>query len=499
MQAYVTKMAQLGITPAEAIALPDADLEAKLMPPRQVRLGYETPKYEAIYPFYISRGKNRKTLKQCWEGYKNTVSADKRAISYPAFCKGFSQFCQDLPVSCRDLSLTNQWLPGQVVMIDYSGDGLPLYKKGSGESTTAQLFVGVLACSGYIFATLTPRQTAEDWLDAQIEMLDAIGGVPEEIWLDNSTSLVLKADKYRPVFRQEYVHFCDHYNTLPVAVRPGMPRDKALVENAVKQCQRFILARLKEQRFEDIGVANTAVRALLEELNNRPLTGFEQSITRRQQYLDELPALKPLPLVPYDKSAIYKVFKVQKNYLVRYKDARYSVPCDYVGKKVSVVIRPTAQTLQVFDILTGKQIAEHYLTDQIGGKSIRPEHMPPAHRAVSLTIGELLGRLRGAGPDIGALADRVSTENHGERARKTLRAMDSWCRQIGSGDFNKLCKAAMEAKTHCFLELEKQMNRYVGEQPTEASTKRDSSSTELKASVVNVRGADYFKKRFSNK
>lgn len=65
-----------------------------------------------------------------------------------------------------------QWLPGQAVMVDYSGDGLPALI-GS-EHVELQIFVAVLPYSGYTFAYATPDQTRKSWLHSIREMMTSL-------------------------------------------------------------------------------------------------------------------------------------------------------------------------------------------------------------------------------------------------------------------------------------------------------------------------------------
>jgi hypothetical protein len=53
--------------------------------------------------------------------------------------------------------------------------------------------------------------------------------------------------------------------------RPGKPRDKAKVENAVLIAQRWIVARLRDEVFHSLAELNARVAALLEDLNTRPM------------------------------------------------------------------------------------------------------------------------------------------------------------------------------------------------------------------------------------
>ena len=73
---------------------------------------------------------------------------------------------------------------------------------------------------------------------------------------------------------------------------------KAAAENSVLLVQRWILARLRDQTFFELGALNRAIRVLLDALNDRPLKKL--GVSRRVLYeqLDR-PALRPLPATRY--------------------------------------------------------------------------------------------------------------------------------------------------------------------------------------------------------
>src|SRR5260370_17120566 len=90
-----------------------------------------------------------------------------------------------------------------------------------------------------------------------------------------------------------------HYDTAILPTRPRKPRDKAKVEAAVLIMERWILGRLRNQRFYSLTALNEAIRGLLVRVNDqRPIRRL--GVTRRQLLEDlDRPALKPLPVEPY--------------------------------------------------------------------------------------------------------------------------------------------------------------------------------------------------------
>jgi hypothetical protein len=90
-----------------------------------------------------------------------------------------------------------------------------------------------------------------------------------------------------------------HYRTAIVPARPYKPRDKAKVEVGVQVVGRWILARLRHRRFFSLFELNAAIRALLDDLNDRPMRGWGTSRRALFEQLDR-PALEPLPAEPYE-------------------------------------------------------------------------------------------------------------------------------------------------------------------------------------------------------
>lgn len=67
-----------------------------------------------------------------------------------------------------------------------------------------------------------------------------------------------------------YQKFAAHYHVAVMPARRYKPRNKAKVESAVQTVQRWIVMRLRQQRFFSFAEANRAIRELLVQLNQRP-------------------------------------------------------------------------------------------------------------------------------------------------------------------------------------------------------------------------------------
>lgn len=59
-------------------------------------------------------------------------------------------------------------------------------------------------------------------------------------------SAVTKSSKYEPVLNESFADFAEHYSTTILPARAYRPRDKALVENAVRIMYTRIYAKLRD-------------------------------------------------------------------------------------------------------------------------------------------------------------------------------------------------------------------------------------------------------------
>lgn len=188
----------------------------------------------------------------------------------------------------------------------------------------------------YVEAVASQRK--EDLILACEHTLHYIEGVPQVIVPDNLRSAVTKSSKYEAVINDDFASFADHYGCSVIPARAYKPRNKALVEGAVKLIYTGIYQRLEERVFHDLKSFNAAIRVALEVHNNAPFSG--RSYSRRDQFEEiERLTLSPLNPISYElkKQALVTV---QKNGHVRLsEDAHYySVPSYMLARKLKSFI-----------------------------------------------------------------------------------------------------------------------------------------------------------------
>ena len=426
----------------DALKLSDVALNELVCPPRRAVRGFYEPDWGHVYECNRRRGRQHRSLQMLWEEYVRNTPDGQKYLSYKSFCKNLQNYRRNLPAEYRDLEMMFDWLPGDVVQIDYSGDGLFYTDISTGKAVKVEVFVAVLPYSNYAFAYATPHQERADWLDAQVKLFEFLGGVPRNVFLDNAKSLVNRSDKHNPKICREYMHFCDHYHTVPVAMRPYRPRDKGKVEGHVGIVQRRILNPLLDRQFFSIEEINCALRKEVEAFNARKFTTPLRTSRIEVFEEEEKITLLPLPVTPYQVGCTTRIVSVGRDYRFRFDSRWYSVPSTYARKKVKVVLNPIENVLTIFDPLTGERIDQFYPNDKLK-EQVRLEHMPEAHRMMMKTKDQLRTILQAVGPQSAALTDVVCARNNGHTCMKLLRSLNSMRRSLGDDLFEQCAKQTM--------------------------------------------------------
>ena len=191
------------------------------------------------------------TLMLLWQEYRASAP---EGYGYSRFCELYEAWESRLSPIMRQVHPA-----GERLFVDYAGQTVELVDGRTGEVRTAQIFVAVLGASSYTYAEASWTQTLPDWIGAHVRALAFFGGVPRQIVPDNLKAGVLKANWYEPGLNPTYQDLASHYGTAILPARPRRPRDKAKVEVGVQVVERWILARLRNQRFFSLAELNSAI------------------------------------------------------------------------------------------------------------------------------------------------------------------------------------------------------------------------------------------------
>jgi transposase len=198
----------------------DSQLEALLYPPPPAVATDQRPVPDWAVVHRELRRPNM-TLALLWEEYRTEAGA-RDGFGYSWFCDLYRDWVGRLKPTLRQTHTA-----GERVFVDFAGHTMEVIDGATGEIHRAEVFVGVLGASSYVFAAATWTQSLPDWIGAHVNMLAAINGVPRQIVSDNLRAGITRACFYEPLVNRTYADMASHYGTAVIPARPYKPRDKA--------------------------------------------------------------------------------------------------------------------------------------------------------------------------------------------------------------------------------------------------------------------------------
>lgn len=335
-------------------------------------------------------------LRHFWEDHIfGGVLDELRTVPYITFWREFKRRFPEIP-----LDLHRDFPPGERCEADYKGDKgdmgcLGYFDRASRQFVQCKLFGNILAFSQLFFAKATHTEKQPDFLDAFADSFFYFDGVPQTAIVDNARVGVTKSHRYDPDFHPEYAHFCEHYKTANLAARPGKPRDKCFIENALGVFWRWARRRIRGRTFYSLGELNRYLEELVDEFNNRVQRKYGKS--RRQKFEEgEREKLLPLPNEPY-RTGVWKKLKLHPDCHLQVGLNFYSAPHLLRGQELDV--RVTATVVEIFHQLD--VVAQHFLLppNNQGRYRTKLEHLPAAHLAIlEFTPQQALRDAQAVGP-----------------------------------------------------------------------------------------------------
>lgn len=347
----------------------DADLEKQFSQSAASTPTKRMPDYAYIRKELLKNGVTKKLL---WTEYmEDCRQAGEDPLMYSQFCYYIQQ-----DENKRRATMHINRKPGEQIEVDWAGDTAKLVDPYTGEITEAYIFVGVMTYSQYAYVEAFPDEKQQSWIDAHVRMYEYFGGVARILVPDNcKTAVIHNKDWKDQRINAVYHEMAEHYGTAIIPARVRKPKDKPNAEGNVSNISTWIIAALRNEQFFTIAELNAAIREKLEDLNHRSFQKKEGS--RYELFHDEeLPLLTPLPTTRYEL-ADWKQATVQFNYHISVDGMLYSIPYEYIGKKVNV--RITGTIIEVF--YNQDRIASHRrLYGRKGQYSTVTEHMPKEHQ-----------------------------------------------------------------------------------------------------------------------
>jgi len=465
---YINLAANADLNWGQIAALDDTTLHNRLLGTTVRASNFVTPDYAQMHQELRRKGM---TMMLLWQEHVERYGA-ANTHKYSQFCENYRIYAKRLKRSMRQVHRA-----GEKLFIDYAG---PTIELNSG--ARAHIFVAALGASSFTYACATPRETMSDWLGATAQALRYIGGVPQLIVPDNPKALIADANRYEPRANETVMDFARHYGTSFLPARPYRPQDKGKVESAVQVVERWILMRLRHQRFESVDDVNEAIAPLLDQLNAKAFQKLPGS--RASAFAEfDAPALQPLPTQSWEL-AVYKTVRVHVDQHIEFEGHRYSVPHALIGQVLEA--RVTARTVEL--LYAGQRVASHARSAAPGTYSTQPAHLSAAHRShLQWTPERLIHWGSSIGMATAALVRRLLySRKHPEHGYRACLGLLSLAKRYGNTRLEAACVLALELGTT--------QSRHVRDilKSGADQTRNDSAPEWTSPQHVHVRGPDYY-------
>jgi transposase len=245
----------------------------------------------------------------------------------------------------------------KVKLIDRNGNHLSVY-----------IPTLTLSWSRYNYRQIILNPTTDNLIVFLAKAFEDLGGVPKEIIIDNLKAFVEKprsSSQDQAILNPKFEQFCKDYNINPRPCMPYRPQTKGKTET-----QNKIVDQLKNYNGQYGGILD--MHEKLDMINTEDNERISQAtrLPRIFLYKKEKDDLQPLPTKEIRSKYHLSLdeVNVSNESLIQYKYNKYSLPKDFISKRVGLAV----QNNELLIYYKGKIIEKHQITTN--KLNIKKEH-----------------------------------------------------------------------------------------------------------------------------
>jgi transposase len=272
---------------------------------------------------------------------------------------------------------------------------------------------------------------------------------------------------------------------MPLPARAYKPKDKSLVEGAVRIVYSRIYIHLHERQFTTVGEMNEVIWIHLEELNNAP---FSRRTESRRELFEEIeqPLLNPLPLVPYEiRKHLFATVNKTGHVCLGTDKHYYSVPYRFIGKKVKVSY--SASDVRIF--YNHNCIASHHRSLRQHRYTTDSDHMASTHKFVAdWSVDYFLALGLAVHSEVQLYFQKLFERSlHPEQGYRSCMGMLRLAKKYGTERMVAACLRASEYEMYSYRAIKNILERGL-----DRTEEQDKSKTGTMPDHDNIRGGTYY-------
>lgn len=233
----------------------------------------------------------------------------------------------------------------------------------NGEYKKLYCFLMTLGYSRMRYIEFVTDMSTTTLIKCHINAFRYVGGYPQEILYDNMKQVVVKRmmKQSESELNKQFEDFAGFYGYKPILCRPYRGQTKGKVEQTVRYVRENFMVEVTYNSLEDL---NSQAHAWCNKINAK-VHG-----TTNERPIDRLPVENLQPLKREYIIDKINLRRVEKDCLISYASNQYSVPAEYVGRDVTVIVLD--HMLAAY--FEGKQIALQKLSYSKNTYNVNKEH-----------------------------------------------------------------------------------------------------------------------------
>jgi transposase len=322
--------------------------------------------------------------------------------------------------------------------VDKTKNGLKLY-----------IFAAVLSSSRFKYISFQDKPFKT--IDVILNILDAFDffqGNVEELVIDQDSTMVVSENHGDIIYTKKFRYFLDEMGLKMYVCRKSDPESKGKIENVIK----FVKYNFLQPRcFNDLQEAKDRLKRWLYRRGNGKINQATKRIPA-EEIIQERKHLKPLVNSIFRKDTLIgrEQRNVNEHSFVSINASLYSVPTKYRNKIVEIY--QTKTNVYIFDVVTGKEICNHYLSLIPGERVIDREHFRDKEKSSKELKEKVI--------ELFPLNNwKIFIQNNFKELPRYVRdqCLDAMkyfsCNEVDSGILDKALEYCLENKTHTISNL----------------------------------------------
>ena len=351
--------------------------------------------------------------------------------------------------------------PGTELQVDFGRMGF-VCDPATGRRRLAHGLIFTAAFSRHTFVWLTWSQSLASVIEGCEAAWAFFGGVFRVLIPDNMKAIVDKADPTNPRLNAGFLDYAQARGFVVDPTRIRSPQDKPKVERAVPYVRGSFFAG---EAFADLDDAQAKAVVWCRSEAGLRVHGTTQRRPAEVFAAEEVAHLLPEPEAAYDLP-LFAEPKVARDYHVEVAKALYSIPCAYIGQRVSV--RADSSLVRIYH--RGNLIKVHPRKPP-GGRSTDPTDYPADKAAYATRDLDYLRRVcAGHGPNVGTYAtELLAGELPWTKMRQVYRLL-GLVRRFGPARVDAACAKALEVEVVDVTRIARMVERALEASPAAGAT-----------------------------